>query len=468
MAKGRTLTRRFAQTFPALLESAGAHRDDGVLVALSGGVDSVVLLHLLRFGDFGASWSGALTAAHLDHRVRDDDGRNAAWLRGLCHAWGVRLVESALPAAPANEAEGRALRYEWLHEAREEVGSRWILTAHHSDDQAETVLLRAVRGSGPSGLMGILPVRGDGVLRPLLPFSRRELTEYARWQRIAWREDPTNLLLSVPRNRVRHRILPELESEVAAGASQALAALSDLVREDEAAWASLMPSLLEGAGVTAEEDGPGFRIDRVALQTYHSGVQVRVLRELARRLGSRLHRAGTRAALEFMSAGRSGRRVHLGDGLHLVREFDRVLMTLEPAEDPEAESSGVRDVVIPGAGSGSGEWTSPRGLRAVVWGEDRTVDPEHVTARFSVRDLRFPLVLRAWRPGDRIRLEFGTKKIKKLLGEHRVPASRRRFLPVLVDAEDEVLWIPGLARVGREPADGGGVFVIGIENDESG
>src|SRR5690606_7521557 len=120
-----------------------------------------------------------------------------------------------------------------LRDTAAETGARWILTAHHADDQAETVLFRILRGTGIGGLAGI-PARGaGGILRPLLPFWRREIQAYASDVGLRWRRDPTNLSHDPSRNRIRLALLPEIERHVAPGASRNLVALADLARESE-------------------------------------------------------------------------------------------------------------------------------------------------------------------------------------------------------------------------------------------
>ena len=163
---------------------------DSLLVALSGGLDSLVLLHLLRFGQGLPSFR--LHAAHFDHRMRPGSEADSLWVKGLCQAWGVPLQKEEAISPPASEEEAREMRYEFLFRAREGCGARWLLTAHHADDQAETVLFRALRGTGLHGLSGIPRRREPGILRPLLSFTREELEDYAGLRGVRSREDPSN------------------------------------------------------------------------------------------------------------------------------------------------------------------------------------------------------------------------------------------------------------------------------------
>lgn len=427
---------------------------DTLLVATSGGRDSLVLLHLLRFTE-GLPALG-LVAAHLDHAMRPESAADAAWVRGLCAAWGVRCRMTRADPAPSTEAEARRLRYAFLRAVADEEGARAVVTAHHADDQAETVLFRAVRGTGVAGLRGIRARRGR-VWRPLLPFARRELTAYAAEVGLSWREDPTNEPGSSgpapARSVIRGRVLPELEARVAPGAGRALVALARRAAEDESAWRSLLPGLLEGVDLRTEESG--ISVDRNALADLHPGVCARILRELFRRMGTRVGEAGTRALVEFTRSGSSGAAVPVAGTLELRRELRRlVLSTVRVATVDEPLS-----ILRPEEGRGE---VRVGGLRyAVSWG------PQPASSRwretFDVAALRFPLEVRGWAPGDRVRMAYGTKKLKKLFLATRVASADRHRLPVLVDAEAAVLWVPGVVRSSDAAGDGAAAsFYIGI------
>jgi len=426
---------------------------DTLLVAVSGGLDSLVLLHLLRFNvDLPAF---GLQAAHFDHRMRRESEEDALWVRGLCRAWDVPLALGAAQTTPQGEEEARARRYEFLAGARDRLGADWLLTAHHADDQAETVLFRTLRGTGLRGLAGIPRHRSPGILRPLLSFSRTELEVYARATGIRAREDPTNSNLAIPRNYIRHVALPGLEESVAGGARAGLRRLARLAEENERAWESLVPGLLDG--LVKEEEGE-ILVVRSSLLTYHPTVQARMLRAVVRRRGVELSEAGTRKVLEFTRIGASGRSIPLPGGLRLYREFDR--FRLAPSEDPGTDTP----LVMHGSGEGAGELIVGGRRFAVRWGGPDAQQME-MALPLSPGRLRFPLRLRRWAPGDRIRLPYGTKKVKKLLREAGIPLGERRGVAVLVDAEGEVLWVAGLAvSVRARPRETEAPFFVGIGN----
>ncbi|HEY8393911.1 MAG TPA: tRNA lysidine(34) synthetase TilS [Thermaerobacter sp.] len=183
-----------------------------VLVAVSGGRDSVVLLDVLvrLRTELGLA---ALGVAHVDHGLRPDSAADAEWVRDLAAGYGLPFFLRRVQVRPGREspeAAARTARYRALWEMARAFGADRIALAHHADDQAETVLLRLLAGAGPSGLAGMRPRRGRFV-RPLLGVERAALAAYAAEQGLRWRDDPTNRDLSIPRNRVRHELLPLLE-----------------------------------------------------------------------------------------------------------------------------------------------------------------------------------------------------------------------------------------------------------------
>jgi tRNA(Ile)-lysidine synthase len=409
-----------------------------LLVAFSGGLDSACLLHLLRFGGSRLR----VHAAHYDHAMRAGSAADADWVRGLCRAWDVPLARGRAERAPRSEAAARDLRYAFLHDAAARTGADLILTAHHADDQAETVLFRMARGTGLAGLAGIAVRRGL-IVRPLLPFTRAELLAYARACGLQWREDPSNRGLRFARNRIRLTLLPALES-LRPGATRRIAALAERAAEAESAWRTVVRAAV-GEAVLSRSPRE-FALARDRLLSYHPHVRARVMRHLLNELGSRPDRAGTRAAVEFISSGASGGGIELAGGVRLEREFDRILIRSRPAATPVDTP-----LVIRTTASGSGSFVAGGQRYLAQWTtEPRGAGAGH-TAAFDPSSLQFPLELRAWQPGDRIRLPYGSKKLKKLLQERRVGHGGRARVPVLGDAAGRILWVVGVARSDEAP-----------------
>lgn len=405
----------------------------GVLVAVSGGLDSVVLLHLFRF----SAPPFRVYAAHYDHRMRAGSAGDALWVRGLCRAWSVPLSMGTAERVPGSEAEARDMRYEFLLRTARERQCDAVLTAHHADDQAETVLFRLARGTGIGGLQGIRARRGI-IVRPLLPFTRVQLEAWARRNRLGWREDPTNVEHRYARNRIRHVVLPALE-QVSPGAAGRIAAVAARAVEAESAWHEVVRAAVEDV-VETDTDGL-IELARDRLLGYHPHIRARVIRHLLARLGPVPDKAGTRVVMEFISGGSSGTGIEAGGGARVEREFERI--RLRAAGGPTAREDAV---VIRDVGPGQARLSLAGSARQVKWGQGTAGVTTGSVAAFDTSALRFPLVLRGWQPGDRVRLPYGSKKVKKLFQERRVGRASRARVPVLVDAAGSVLWVVGVAR----------------------
>ena len=466
----KTLDARVA----AHLRSSGLLDDAaGVIVGVSGGADSMTLLHLMRFG--AAAPAIPVRAAHVDHRMRAGSGADAEWVASMCERWGLECDVRRATEPVATEAAGRALRYRFFEEARRSLHDDAVtMTAHTADDQAETVLFRAARGSGPRGLSAIRPRRAPAVVRPLLPFWRAELEVFARERAIPFRDDPTNRDPRWTRNRLRHHVLPALEDAVP-GAARALASLADTTRDQTTALHELLDARIDalaagkprdalaspraGAGPVASER-PELSLDRDALSTLSDPVLALILRRAAVRLGGDPGRSATAALVRFAREARSGRRFALAGGATIERRLGTIRIRRAADAPGPREDAPTSNPAPPCAyiAAGPGEDDEPgdvaRGEAAlawdggavrVAWGAAPRCGFRHV-ARFTPGEAQFPLVIRPWRPGDRARMPYGRKKVKKLLLEARIPADRRNRFVVLADASGLVLWIPGVTE----------------------
>jgi tRNA(Ile)-lysidine synthase len=448
-----------------LLEQAGLGPDEPLVVAVSGGMDSLVLLHLLHFGIDGTGTTPLhrrLHPAHFDHGMRPESAGEAESLADLMERWGLPLHHERAPEPPASETEARHLRYDFLRRFRASVDAGWIATGNHADDQRETVLFRILRGTGIRGLRGMRPLTPPDLLRPLLWRSRAELRAVGEAAGLEPVEDPSNRALSFARNRIRHEILPRLE-EVHPGAGEGLLRLSRLAELHPDALRLLLEPHLdrvvesEAPGGFLSEPGGWITISRPALLAFPDPVRSFLIRALAERAGVTLSEAGTAAALEFITAGSSGGRHELPGGVTLLRDFDRFHVSRDPetrvdgAHEPEEgplASLHLPDPRMPGAGTlrvGRREyrirWGPDEGMGFA--GEAGAVAPGRARLRRGPEGAPTPLTLRGRLPGDRARHGAGRKPLGKLMGELRIPSFRRDELPLLVDASGLVIWIPG-------------------------
>jgi tRNA(Ile)-lysidine synthase len=450
-----------AERFEAHTRTSGLlPRGAAVTVALSGGLDSVVLLDLLCRLQSGWNWS--ISAAHFDHRMRETSGREAERVGELSESLAVPYVVGRSPTVPRNEAEAREQRYAFLLEACVELCSDTLATAHQADDQAETVLFRLVRGSGLGGLAGIPARRPPCVVRPLLPFWRVDLEGYAAERELDFLTDSSNRDLSIARNLLRQRLIPDIEASVAPDFRLQLQRLGGLAaratRAVEGAVGTAAAALVE------EVSESRIVVARTGFLAYDTHVRAHLLRALAARVGPRPSRVGTRTALEFINTCSSGRRLELAGGITISREFDRLIL--------ERRSSDLRrrdeELVISDLRGGDGHASIGGACWRVRWvlgaRDDHTAPGEQI-ACFDPSALQLPLTVRGWRPGDKIRLAAGTRKLKKVFVDRKVGRSERASRPLLAD-EAGVLWVVGLARGVRATDDESQALCVHMRREE--
>ena len=427
-----------------------------VLVALSGGADSTTLLHLLRFGlEPGLRARIELHAAHLDHAMRPGSDADAAWVSGVCRAWGVPLQVDRLVDPPSDEASARDARLAFLQSRAAATGCDRIVTAHHADDQAETVLFRALRGTGVHGLRGIPPRRGPW-LRPLLDVRRAELRAWATAHGVRWREDPTNHGEGNTRARLRP-LLEQLE-RVVPSAVGALTALAERATAIDGDLEALVGDLADRVGMRVHASDGRVELP-VAFTELAPESATHLLRDACRRAGIVPDAATTERLLAELPGLQVGRRLDVGEGFEAHRTRDAVLIVPPERSDEGGERPTSAPLRVDGPeGSGTAVLPGARRPRTVrvEWGA-RPAAPEagngaggpgdgpgRRTVHLPAESITLPLTVRGWVPGDRIRLQGGTRRVVTLLSEAGVPVLDRPSIAVLVDADGCVLWIPDL------------------------
>lgn len=421
------------------LERAGVRPGDPIGVACSGGGDSTALLLLLDEAD-----AHPLHVLHVDHGLRpdsdDDAGAVAELASRLEVPWTTLGVEVRREPRQSLEAVAREARYAALERAADELGLRWLVTAHTRDDQAETVLLRILRGTGVGGLAGIASVRGR-VVRPLLRVGRDELRDVLAERGVPWREDPTNEDLSHDRNWLRRVVLPLLAGR-REGVSATLARLARLAGEDDALLASMADEVLDGS-----ERGGGWVVLRAV--DAPRPVLARAVMASLRSLDVRADEAVVERVLGLVDAP-AGDRVPCAGRVEAWRlESGIAILPRElPAPDPLPLPGGI--TVAPAFG-----------VRVRV-GVDRRASP------WSWRAIvpRGELALRSRRPGDRVRTRAGTKKVQDVLVDAKVPRPLRERVPVLLRAGEPVALVgwtsSGVGSSSGAPREGG-AFVVDVD-----
>jgi tRNA(Ile)-lysidine synthase len=399
------------------------------LVAVSGGPDSVVLLHLLVAT---RELHGLeLVVAHFDHGIHPASADVASAVRALAVRYGLPCEQGhGALGAGAIETAARAARYAWLEATRFQLGAELVFTAHHADDQVETVLMRALKGSGPAGLAGMTARRGV-LVRPLLPFRRTAILRYLRTEGLAAWGDPANQDPRHLRSWLRGDVLPPLRARLPR-VDDALLRLGRQAARGRTAWNSVL-DLLPGLDFRLEHDG--FSVAARSLSGYDSALGESVLMSAARRVGCRLGPARAGRVLRLVGRGVSGTSTPLGEGWTAELAFDRLMVTRgEPA-------AGFPTWPLQGA-EGHGVW----GRWRVRWSREPAPERQE-RAGLAAWFAPAPLVIRTWSAGERLRPLGGTGRrlLVRCFQDARVPRSRRAGWPVLA-GPGGVVWIPGVSR----------------------
>jgi len=417
------------ERFVARMAELGLH-DCRAVVAVSGGTDSRVLLDLLLAT--AAHHQLELIVAHADHGIHPDSAEIASRVRRLAEEAGLKTEVGQLAlGAGAGETVAREARYAFLERVRRDRGAEWIIAAHHADDQVETVLMRALKGSGPAGLAAMAD--RDGVLvRPLLPFRRAELEEYARLRGLDPWEDPANLDPRFLRNWLRHDLLPVLRERLP-GVDDDLLRLSRQAAADRTGWDQLLRTT-PALDWRPEAVGGSLSID--GLLAWDGPLALRVIAAAGRRLGTTIGATRASAVMGLVRSGVSGAVVQLGDGWRAERAFDRIRLVRE------GTVTGLAPLEIQGS-AGSGIW-------GTEWQLDWRLEAAPVQqARDAMAAWFIPeaMTVRGWLAGERIRplRGSGRRLVVRCFQEARVPRSRRTGWPV-IEAGGRVVWVPGVCR----------------------
>ena len=411
---------------------------DRVLVAVSGGADSIAQLRLLL--ELRPELGTTLAVAHFNHGLRgEQSAADEAFVAELATQHGLEFFvrrsdvrEHAFASKLGLEAAGRELRYRWFAEVAEQQRFDCIATAHTLDDQAETVLLKLLRGAGTRGLAGIYPIVRHGnarIIRPLLCATRSEIEAYLAVLGQPWREDESNLDHRFLRNRVRHELLPLLEREYNPNLRQSLSDLADLAQADEDYWTSAIERYLADQLHDGQLWLGGFAEVPIAMQR-------RVLKRFAEAGGGALDFAHVEKLLRCALG--ELRATELPGGRIAVREKGSLKLgtpTRQEAHDYEYP------LPLPGEVHVAELGVRVRAL--IVAGQFARETADGVLLQRSL--LAPQLTLRNWRHGDAYRpVHRGAEeKLKRLFAEKRIPAERRATWPVVLNG-NEVVWVEGM------------------------
>jgi tRNA(Ile)-lysidine synthase len=416
------------------VDRAGAPEpSERALALLSGGADSVCLVHALR-ERLGA---GRLVALHVNHGLREAAAEDERFCAALCGKLGVELVTErvTIPDTGNLEAAAREARYRTAEAVRARLGLDVVATGHTAGDQVETILYRLVSSPGRRALLGMRP-RRDRIVRPLLEVTPEQTRAYCRAAGLEWREDETNLDLAFARNRLRHEILPRLR-EVHPAADRNILATAALLRDEHEVLERAVDEAARAAG--AGGNPPSVELARLA------GVPPALRRLVLARLAGQAAGAPVpigrdeAASIERLAAAGGSGSVSLGGGVEAVCEYG-IVRFQRPAEAEPAEPA---DLAVPGS-CRFGAWEVTCAVEPLVPG---AADLGSLDAPVLDAGLLAPtLTVRRWTEGDRMTplgLD-GTKSLQDLFTDRKVPRSVRALLPV-VESAGEIAWVAGVA-----------------------
>jgi tRNA(Ile)-lysidine synthase len=409
---------RFVTRFPHL-------RGQRILVALSGGSDSVALLHLLR----DPTLDLRLEVAHVHHQIRGlEADADAAFCKSLCDELQLPFhllhLDASVPRPHGREATWRQQRYRALLKLKSELRMADVATAHHRDDVAEGVLLQLLRGAGPRAMAGIAAETPDGVVRPLLDWRRDEIREWLELRQHRWCEDSSNLDLGHLRNRVRHVILPDLRA-VSPEIDSHLVALARALALDEKHFARHVQSAELWIDPWRADGG----VSVATLEDLDESLRSRWLHAQAARIGIARVSRRQQALVEKLIRHGTPRAVTLGGRWRL--RLARRRLWLEPPSPPspyafDLEPGMTLRLPLPG-------WW----IRVT-----RNAEPDDAAAWHRWLPDGGRLSVRSAAPGDRIEHEGNLAKVSRLLAKH-LPRHLRRAWPVFCES-DTITWIPGI------------------------
>ena len=432
---------------------------DSVVVGVSGGPDSVALLHILL--KFAPRFSLRLGIAHLNHCLRQyESDKDAKFVESLAKAFDLPCyvqkrdvrryqIENKLSL----EEAARAVRYNFLNTIAKTNQYDKIALGHHADDNTEVVLMNLLRGSGKLGLAGIPPKRGDRIIRPMIYLNRTDIIEFLNQNKLKWVVDQSNTDTRHLRNRVRHDLIPMLKTAYNPNISDTLNRLSSIVRSEEEWIEDMVHPFFERTVLYFREHHIALSVP--LLNEYHKALQRRILRvALAKTKGNlrRIEFANIDSAINLLVKKSSSGTIDLPDSIKIQKDRDTIHIYKEQSRNRDyRRTNDVRDIFSFEYQIENFEPVFIKEINAHIrFTEMRIEDmPDYRSAgqhtNFFDKDaLNFPMVLRNFRPGDSFKPlgMNGTQKLKKFFIDKKVPRKERLRCPILLSC-GKIIWVVG-------------------------
>lgn len=435
-----------------ILEQNLLDQNSRIIVGVSGGADSVCLLKVLL--DIKDEFNLTLCAVHVNHGLRGCEADNdQSYVEKLCRDWGIPLktyfvdIKALSKKLGISEEEaGREARYKLFNKVLQNTGSQFIAVAHNRDDQAETVMLNILRGSGLDGLCGMSMKQGR-IIRPLLNISRKQILKYLENNSIHYCTDSSNVSSEYARNRVRNELFPAIKKMFGINPVNQLYRLSFLVSEDRELLDQVAKNSYE-AVVLSEEDG--VELSAVGLRTLSNAISKRIIRMAWERINSsrkNLESVHVDQILTLCQNNRTGKKVKLKNGIEVLLSYDRLIFTKagkkygKPYSYPVNKESFTEVKEL----NATLEAKVLSGNEIMQLGDFSTVNETSLVQFFDLDKLNGEIVVRSRLDGDRIRpyKSNGEKKLKKFFIDQKVPVEKRNIIP-LVALGNKIAWIVGM------------------------
>ncbi len=415
-------------------------KGDKVVVACSGGADSVCLVHVMC--GLKKEWDFQIFIAHYNHKLRSEAEQDEEFVRELASKYSLPFFSEsgdirdyAKKHRMNLEEAGRKKRYEFLEEVAEELDPAKIATGHTLSDQVETVLMRIFRGTGSHGLGGIRPKIKGNIVRPLLLARREEIVEFLKKEGWKYRVDESNFDTRFFRNKIRHRLIPYLKNNYDPNIVSSLSRLASILQKEDSLLQEISKKKAGLAEVLAEGQN---QLDLDYLHTLPKALQRRVVREYFSKIRGDLRGISFKDIDSVIDLKR-GKEFHLEKGLVLKNEGGLIKIE-KKSQKPEYEYVWRGEKPL---------WIKETGL--IVTGMRINQDSflnnfdDRKKAFLDISKLKFPLRIRNRRHGDRYRPlgSPGSQKLKELMRAKKIPLSSRNKYPVFLSG-DEIVWVLGL------------------------
>lgn len=433
------------KVFSFVLQHQLVDPDDHLLLAVSGGPDSTALLDVVASLQESLKY-GRLTVLHFDHKLRGDaSAGDKAFVQSLAERLGLPFYSESEDVHAYQAVHGvslemaaRACRHRFFQSTLERLNAQKVALGHTADDQAEEVLLRLFRGTGPSGLAGMLPRTRNGIIRPLLLTTRREILDYLDRRGLSFREDSSNCEPFCQRNALRLQIFPLIEEHFHSRLTEVLYRHTELVWDEEAFWDSQVEACQPS--VCMEEGSDRVVLKLSAFLALHKALQRRVIRSAIERLRGNLlgfYSVHVEIIRKWAVETASGKTLELPAALWALREGEHLVFTKASPFKSEPFHWPILDF---------GSYSFP-GFKVNIHFRDRIPgEPEAVCSQtgevscvyeMDADKVLWPLAVRSWNPGDRFRPLglHGSKKLQDFFTDSKISRTERARVPLLCDQE---------------------------------